>query len=186
MERLLTKLVQRGLPVFSKRAVSRARVSAENTRRDECVLSCWREACAVGRWRHPVSPGKAAREGTDAPQSHGETNLGDGPVGGSQERGGPLQAPGQQIRVRRLAEGSPELATEVGTRQARGMRQVVHVERFEIAAVGCVLGAKQVAGRRDESHASSIAAVASYTTLAPRATRQAWPCRHRRASHRHS
>src|SRR5262249_38117701 len=163
MEGLLTKLVQRGLAVFSKRAVSRAPVGAKDTRRDECVLGCRREVRAVGRWRHTKCPGKAGRERTDAPQSHGETNVGDGPVGGSQERGGPLQAPGQQVRVRRLAEGAPELATEMGTRQARGMRQVVHVERFEIAAVGRVLRAKQVACRRDEGHASSIAPAVSWT-----------------------
>ena len=52
--------------------------------------------------------------------------------------------------MRRLAEGAPELATEVGARQPGGVGQVVDPERLEVAGVGQVLRAQQVAGGRDE------------------------------------
>jgi hypothetical protein len=54
--------------------------------------------------------------------------------------------------VRRLAEGAAELAAEVGAREAGRAGEVVHVERLEVARVREVLGAQQMAGRRDEGH----------------------------------
>ena len=44
----------------------------------------------------------------------------------AQQRGGPLQPPGQQVLVRRLAEGRLELAAEVRGRQAGRRGQVGH------------------------------------------------------------
>ena len=67
-----------------------------------------------------------------------------------------LQAAGEQVGVRRLAERAAELAAEVGARQARGSGQVVHVQRLEVAGVGQVLGAQQVAGGREEGHERPI------------------------------
>ena len=58
--------------------------------------------------------------------------------------------------MRRLAEGAPELAAEVGAREARRPGQVVDPERLEVAGVGQVLGAQQMAGGRDERHPRSL------------------------------
>src|SRR3954468_9597513 len=54
--------------------------------------------------------------------------------------------------MRRLAERAPELAAEVRLRQSRGGREVVDLERIAVAGVGEVLGAQQVACRRDWVH----------------------------------
>ena len=69
-----------------------------------------------------------------------------------QQRGGALEPARQQVPVRRLAEGALELAAEVRAREPGGARQVVDVERLEVARVRQVLGAEQVAGGRDERH----------------------------------
>ena len=66
--------------------------------------------------------------------------------------------------MRRLAERAAELAAEVGAREAGGAGQVVDVERLEVARVGEVLGAQQVAGGRDEGHAVSIARRSAHPT----------------------
>ena len=79
-------------------------------------------------------------------------------VGVAQQRRGPLEAPGQQVGVRRLAERAPELAAEVRARQAGRAGQVVDAERLEVAGVGEVLGAQQVAGGRDERHRARLGA----------------------------
>ena len=62
--------------------------------------------------------------------------------------------------MRRLAERSPKLAAEVRPRQPRGAGQVVDVQRFDVASVGEVSGAQQVAGRRNEVHGFSIVTLA--------------------------
>ena len=81
-----------------------------------------------------------------------EADLRDRVVGHPQQRGGALEPAGQQIRVRRLAERAPELAAEVGPRQAGRAREVVDIEGLEVARVGQVLGAQQMAFGRDEGH----------------------------------
>ena len=63
----------------------------------------------------------------------------------AQQRGGPPEAPRQQVGVRRLAERPAELAAEVRARKPGCPREVVHVERLEIARVGQVLGPEEVA-----------------------------------------
>ena len=61
----------------------------------------------------------------------------------------------------------PELAAEVRARQARGARQVVHVERLEVAGVGEVLGFEEVAGGRDERGHLMTAMVSPVATEPP-------------------
>ena len=60
--------------------------------------------------------------------------------------------------MRRFAEGSPELAAEVGAREPRGAGQVVDPQRLDVVRVGDVFRAKQVARWRGVDHPSSIAA----------------------------
>ena len=87
----------------------------------------------------------------------------------AQQRGGALEAAGEQVGVRRLAEGAAELAAEVGAREAGGAGEVVDVERLGVAGVGEVLGAQQVAGGRDEGHAGQYCARPWLRATAPRA-----------------
>ena len=42
--------------------------------------------------------------------------------------------------MRRLAEGAPELAAEVGARELRGAGKIVYAQRLEIAGICEVLG----------------------------------------------
>ena len=56
-------------------------------------------------------------------------------VGVAQQRGGALEAAGEEVLVRRLAERAPELAAEVRGRQVRGAGERRHVERLAIARV---------------------------------------------------
>ena len=53
--------------------------------------------------------------------------------------------------MRRLAERATELSAEVRAREARGLREIVDVERLEVARIGQVLGAQQVPIGRDEA-----------------------------------
>ena len=78
-------------------------------------------------------------------QADGEADVCDRAVGGAQQGGGALEAPGEQVRVRRLAEGAAELAAEVCAREAGGAGEVVDAERLGVPGVGQVLGAQQVA-----------------------------------------
>ena len=59
----------------------------------------------------------------------------------------------------RLAERPPELAAEVGAREAGGAGHVVDVERLGVARVGEVLGAQQMPCRRGKGHASVLRAL---------------------------
>ena len=105
-------------------------------------------------------------------QPDGEADVRDRAVGRPEQRGGALEAAGQQVRVRRLAERLAELAAEVRAREAGGARPVVDVERLEVARVGEVLRAQQVPGGRNEGHGPSIAAAAHVTR--PRPTTARW------------
>lgn len=91
-------------------------------------------------------------------KTYRSTDIGNRAICSPQERRGALQAPGEQISVRRVTERATELATEMGARQPGRAGHVVHTQRLEIAAVGGVLGAEQVTGRWDEGHTRSIAA----------------------------
>ena len=138
--------------VFSKRAALRPPVGAHHARRDQRPVDGRRERGAVGGRRDPERAREAGRERADALQADREADVGDRAVGGAQQRGGALEPPGQQVRVRRLAERAPELAAEVRAREARRAREVVDVERLEVAGVGEVLGAQQMACGRYEGH----------------------------------
>ena len=62
----------------------------------------------------------------------------------------------------RLAERSSELATEVRGRKVRGPGERRHVEWLAVARVDQVLGAQQVARRRQEHHSISLDARRAY------------------------
>ena len=89
-------------------------------------------------------------------QADREADVGDRAVGGAQQRRGALEPAGQQVGVRRLAEGAPELAAEVGAREAGGAGHVLDAERLGVAGVGQVPGAQQMAGGGDERHVRSL------------------------------
>ena len=59
--------------------------------------------------------------------------------------------------MRRLAEGAAELAAEVGRREPGGAGEVFDAQGLEVAGVGQVLCAQEMAGGRDEAHAAEIA-----------------------------
>ena len=67
----------------------------------------------------------------------------------------------------RLAEGTPELAAEVGPREPRGGGQVVDAERLEVAGIGDIPGSQQVAGRRDEHHRAQYCGRHWFSRYAP-------------------
>ena len=90
-------------------------------------------------------------------QSDGEADLRDRPIGVAEQRGGTLETPRQQVLMRRLAEGAPELAAEVRRRELSRSGESRHVERLAIARVNQILRPEQVPrGRLDRQHAPSI------------------------------
>jgi len=56
--------------------------------------------------------------------------------------------------VRRLAEGATELAAEVSARKAGGTGEILDTQRLEVAGVGEIPRAQQMADGRHEKHAS--------------------------------
>ena len=82
---------------------------------------------AVARRRDAEHPAEAGRERADALQADGEADPRHRPVGRAQQGGRPLEAPRQQVLVRRLTEDAAELSTEVRRRQlaARAMSATV-------------------------------------------------------------
>jgi hypothetical protein len=115
-----------------------------------------REARAVHGRRDAVGSREASGERTHALQTDREADVSDRAIGRPQQRGCALQAPGQKVRVRRLAEGTPELAAKMGAREASGSCEILDGQRLEVTTVRHILGAEQMAGRRDEGHLASI------------------------------
>src|SRR3954451_12190568 len=111
---------------------------------------------AVGGGRNAVRVGEAGREGTDALEADREAHVRDGAVRVAQQRRRTLEATGEQVLVRRLAEGTPELAAEVGAREAGGAGEVVDAERLEVARVGQVPGPQEVPRGRGECHVDTV------------------------------
>src|SRR6266508_5044204 len=110
--------------VFSKRAVLRTRVRPNKTARDQCRIGCRRERCAILGGRLAEHAPEAGGEGADTLQADGKADIGNGAVARSQQVRGSLQAAGQEVSVRRLAECPPELTAEVGAPQPGGAGQV--------------------------------------------------------------
>src|SRR5580765_2688464 len=104
-------------PVFSKAAGSRARVGLEDARRHARPAGRGRELRAVDRGRPAVGPAEARGEAADAAEPDGEADLRDAAVSRAQQLGGALEPAGEQVLVRRLPEGPPELAAEVRRRE---------------------------------------------------------------------
>src|SRR4051812_38641786 len=107
-------MLRGGGPVgFSKRAVYRTHVRPEHAGRYPGEVRRRREGGAVRRGRAPEGAREARGEGADAREADCEADLDHLTVGRAQQGGRPLEPPGEQVRVRRLAEGAPELAAEV-------------------------------------------------------------------------
>jgi hypothetical protein len=145
-------------PVFSKRAVLRPAVRAEDAGRDQCMVRSWRVLRAVGGRRQTVGSTETRRKGANASEADREADVRDAPVGRAKQGRGTLQAAGEQVRMRRFAERSPELAAEMSARESRCAGQVVNPQRLDVARVGDIFRSEQVPGRWDEDHPSSIAA----------------------------
>ncbi len=90
-------------------------------------------------------------------------DVGDLAVGRAQQRRGALEAPGQQIGMRGVAERAAELADEVRAREAGLAGHVLDSERLGVVRVGQVLGAQQVACGRGVGHGASIALTTTVT-----------------------
>jgi hypothetical protein len=91
-------------------------------------------------------------ERADAVEAHREADLRDLQVSGSQEVAGALEPAGQQVLVRRLPEGAPELSAEMAWRDVGGTCERLEVEWLGVAAVDDVAGAEQVAGEWIRGH----------------------------------
>jgi hypothetical protein len=155
------------LCVFSKRAVLRPAVRAQDARGYERVLRCRRERGAIPRRRHAVRAREAARERADAAKSDRKADRSHGTIGRPQQRCSPLEAARQQIRVRRLAEGTLELAAEVRTGEAGRPCEVVDAERLGVASVDEVSRAEEMALGRNDSHPRFLPRAAPHGALAP-------------------
>jgi hypothetical protein len=101
----------------------------------------------VRRRGEPVRAPEARRKRADAPQPDREADLCDRPIRGAQECRGALEAPREQVLVRGLAEGAPELAAEVGLGKMCGTCKRRDIERLPVPRVDEVLRPKQVPGR---------------------------------------
>ena len=144
-----------------------------------------RERVPIGGRREAEGAAEAGGEGADAPQADREADVGDRAVGVAQQRGGPLEAAGQQVGPGRLAEGFLELAAEVGAREAGRARHVVDAERLGVAGVGEVLGAEQVSGGRYECHPRSLGSPRRWSGPTPPCSRSAparWSSARRRSA----
>ena len=73
-------------------------------------------------------------------------------VGVAQQCRRALQPAHQDVLVRGLAEGSPELTAEVRRRKARRCGERGHIERFAVAGIDEVPRAQEVPCRRDGRH----------------------------------
>src|SRR4051794_19908208 len=101
---MASTLIARRAVVFSKRAVLRAAVGAHDAGRDDGPRGSRRERGAVLGRRLAEHATEARGEGADAGEPDGQADLRDRLVGGPQQRGRALEAAGEQVRVRRLAE----------------------------------------------------------------------------------
>jgi hypothetical protein len=94
--------------------------------------------------REPKSPTEGRGERPDAAKPDGEADLRHAAVSVAQELRRALEATGQQVLVRCLAEGPAELATEMGGREVRGTGELRYVERCVVTRVDEVLRAEEV------------------------------------------
>src|SRR5882757_2566023 len=130
--------------VFSKRAVLRTSVRAQHAGRYQRELRSRWERCAIRRRRDPVRAHKARGERADAAQPDCEADRDNGAVGRAKQGSGTLQPSCQQVRMRRLAEGTPELTAEVRARKTRRPRQIGDAERLRVAGIDQIPGPQQM------------------------------------------
>ena len=137
-----------------------SRPREEHARRDARTLQRRRMRGAVRGGRNAVGPPEARRERADAPEPDREADVGDRAIRVTQQRGGSLEPPRQQVLVRCVAERPPELAAEVRRRELRRPRERRHVERVAVTRVDQVLCPQQMPRRGQR----------------PRSTRRQYPC----------
>ena len=135
--------------VLTRTVGSRARVGLKHTGRNPNASGRRRIARPVSGGRHAERATEARCERTDAREADVEADVRDRTVGVAKQLGGALEPSREEVLVRRLAERPPELSAEVCGREASCARECRHIERLSIAGVDQVLGAEQVAGRRD-------------------------------------
>ena len=116
----------------------------------ESLVRSGRKRQPVGRRRQSVGPREAAGERSEALEPNREADLGHRVICHPQQRGRPLQPPGEEVGMGRLAEGAAKLAAEMRPGKAGRLGQIVHAEHFEVAGVGEILGSQKVASGRDE------------------------------------
>src|SRR5712692_7267616 len=93
----------------------------------------------VGRRGESERPAEGRGERADAAQADSEADVRDRAVGVAEQRRRALHPAGQEVLVRRLAEGPAELAAEVRGREVRGTGERGNVERLAVAGVDQVL-----------------------------------------------
>src|SRR3954469_5713544 len=111
--------------VFSKRAVLGTTEDPQDAGRNLGLLRSGWERRPVGGRRHSVDACEAGRERAHTAKPDRKADAGDPAISAAEQRRGTLQPPGEQVGVRRLAEGSTEFAAEVGPREPGGAGQVV-------------------------------------------------------------
>jgi hypothetical protein len=94
---------------------------------------------AVGSRGEAERPAEARGERADASQPDRKADLVDRTVGVAEECGRSLEPPGQQVLMRRLAEGAPKLTAEVRGREPRSLREGRDVQRLAVARVDQIL-----------------------------------------------
>ena len=107
---------------------------------------------AVGQRRDAVDAGEAGGERTNALPPDRHADVGHAVVGGAQQSRRPFQPAGEEVLVRGLAVGAPELAAELRWRQARLRGEVGHGEGVGVPRVGEILRPEQVPGGGNGRH----------------------------------
>jgi hypothetical protein len=111
---------------------------------------------SVGRWGDAERPPERRGERTDAAKADRQADVYDRPIGVSEQSGGALHPPHQQVLVRRLAECAAELATEVRRRKPRSAGEHSHVERLAVARVYQVFRSEEMPRWMSVRHYSGL------------------------------
>jgi hypothetical protein len=114
---------------------------ATNARRDTPRLG---DLGPVPGRGEPGELAEAPAERAQAGETHRQAHVGDRQLAGAQQRLGPLDPPGEQVLVGRLAVCLPVAPREVRGRHRRGPGHRRHVERPRVLAVDQVARAAQV------------------------------------------
>lgn len=119
------------------------------------MLGCRGKLRAIRGRRDAIRVREARRERADALQPDREADICHGAVGCAQQRGGALEAPGEQVGVGGFAVRAPKLATEVGAGQTGGAGEILHPQLLEVPRVSEILCPQEVTGWRNKDHERS-------------------------------